>query len=325
MTIQFQKATKKQARLRFAIVGGPGTGKTFSALRVGRELVGPDGRIALVDTEHGSASKYADEFTFDTVSLDSFDPRIGVEAIKAAESAGYDLVVLDSLSHFWMGKDGALEQVDRRSAGNKFTAWREVTPMQTALVEAILQSRAHVIFTMRSKVEYVVEVNEKGKSVPRKVGLAPIQREGIEFEADIVGELDQDHNLRITKTRCRALTDQVISKPGAELAAVLRAWLSDGAPAPAAPAAEGVKEAAPSASTSMGIADRRLVEKVQGLIRAALDTPEDSEERARLVNAKAFLATVGIENVTLKSIATLDPKVLADVEGLLIGADAIPV
>lgn len=230
MTIQFQKATVTQAKARLAIIGSSGSGKTWTSLAVGTKL---GDRVALIDTEHGSASKYAREFAFDTVSLDSFSPLTYVEAIRAAEAAGYDVIIIDSLSHAWSGKDGALEQVDRRSQGNKFTAWREVTPMHNALIEAILQSRAHVISTMRVKTEYVVEQDSKGRSVPRKVGLAPIQRDGMEYEMDVVGEIDQDHNLRITKTRCSSLADQVIAKPGADLAATLKAWLSDGAPVPA--------------------------------------------------------------------------------------------
>lgn len=321
MTITFAPATKKQAKGRIAFVGGPGTGKTYSALALAQGLA-PSGRIALIDTEHGSASKYAgDPFTFDTLSLDSFDPRLGVEAIKAAEAAGYEVIVIDSLSHFWMGKDGALEQVDRRAAGNKFTAWREVTPMHTGLVEAILQSKAHVIATMRAKVEYVVEVNDKGKSVPRKVGLAPVQREGVEFEFDVVGDIDQDHNLRITKTRCRALTDQVIPKPGAELAATLRAWLSEGAPAPV-PAATPTAEP-PSASSSMGIPDPVQIRRVVSLIDAARSAPEGSTERRSLDNARLAWATWGYDKVSAKTVSTFSPKELAETERLLAGEPAL--
>jgi hypothetical protein len=227
----FARATKHQAKLRLTLDGPSGSGKTYSALAIGTAL---GGRIALIDTEHGSASKYAgDPFTFDTLKLDSFEPRRYVKAIKDAEAAGYDVLVIDSLSHAWAGKGGALEQVDQRAGakGNKFAAWRDVTPMQNELIDAIIGARLHVIATMRTKTEYAVD-QDNGKTTVRKLGLAPVQRDGVEYEFDLVGDLDLNHNLHITKTRCKALDDVVIAKPGAQLAATLKAWLDDGTPEP---------------------------------------------------------------------------------------------
>lgn len=227
----FKKATKTQARLRLAVSGPSGAGKTFTSLRIAKGL---GGKVAVIDSERGSASKYADEFSFDVLELQSFHPQRYVEAIKAAEAEGYDVLVIDSLSHAWAGKDGALEQVDRagdRNKGNKFAGWKDVTPMQNALVDAMLQSRCHVIATMRSKSEWVIEEDSRGKKVPRKIGMAPVQRDQIEYEFDVFGEMD-GAKLVITKTRCRPLRDAVINEPGEELAATLKAWLSDGAPAP---------------------------------------------------------------------------------------------
>lgn len=234
--MQFKKATKTQSRLRFALIGSSGSGKTYSALAIGKHL---GQRIAVIDTERGSASKYAGLFEFDTLELDTFAPMTYVEAIKAAEAAGYDVLIIDSLSHAWMGKEGALEQVDkaakRSQSNNSYTAWRDVTPMHNALIDAMLQSRCHVIATMRSKTEYVLEENERGKKVPRKVGMAPVQRDGMEYEFDVVADMDQDNNLIVSKTRCPALTGQVYNKPGKNVADLLKAWLSDGAPEPEKP------------------------------------------------------------------------------------------
>lgn len=229
--LTFQKATKKQARLRMALIGPAGSGKTFTALTLAACL---GSKVALVDTEHGSASKYADRFAFDTLELDNFDPKNYIEAIHAAENAGYDVLAVDSLSHAWAGKGGALEIVDRiarkSQSGNKFTAWADVTPLQNELIDTILGARLHLICTMRSKTEYVLETNDRGKQVPRKVGIGPVQRDGVDYEFDVVGELDADNNLIVTKTRCADLTGQVIAKPGKPLADLLKAWLSDGAP-----------------------------------------------------------------------------------------------
>lgn len=229
----FKKATKKQTWLRLGLIGPSGSGKTYTALNLAKHL---GNKIAVIDTEHGSASKYADLFEFDVMELDSFHPQRYIDGIHEAQAAGYDVLIIDSLSHAWMGKDGALELVDRAAkrsqSNNTFFAWREVTPLHNALVEAILAARMHVIVTMRAKMEYVLEINDKGKQVPRKVGLAPIQREGLEYEFDVVADMDLDNNMIVTKTRCPALSGAVIPKPGEEVANILRAWLTDGAPMP---------------------------------------------------------------------------------------------
>ncbi len=226
MSGAFKRATKAQARARIALCGPAGSGKTFSALALACSL---GQRVAVIDTERGSASKYAGRFAFDVLELQSFETHRYVEAIADAEREGYDVIVVDSLSHAWSGKGGALEQVDRKrgGAGSSFDAWRTVTPQHNALVDAMLRSRAHVVATMRTKTEYVVE-QVNGRAVPRKIGLAPVQRDGVEYEFDVVGDLDVDHRLTITKSRCEALADQVIDRPGRQLATVLREWLDDG-------------------------------------------------------------------------------------------------
>ena len=228
----FKKATKEQAKLRMGIIGPAGSGKTYTALITARNLV-PDGKIAVIDTERGSASKYADIFEFDVCELESFHPENYIKTIQAAEEAGYDVLIIDSLSHAWAGKDGALELVDKAAArerGNSFAAWRHVTPLHNAMVDAIIGARLHVIVTMRSKVEWVIEKDERGKSVPRKIGLQPVQREGLEYEFDVVADMDLDNNFIVSKTRCPALRGSVIHCPNEEPAKTLRAWLSDGVP-----------------------------------------------------------------------------------------------
>lgn len=228
----FKRATKTQSRLRLALIGPSGSGKTYTAIKIGTEL---GGKIAVIDTERGSASKYADEFSFDAAELASFDPRYYTAAIKEADAAGYDVLIIDSLSHAWAGVGGALELVDKAKArsqsGNSFTAWKDVTPLHNQLVDTILQSRCHVIVTMRAKTEYVMEADARGKQTPRKVGLAPIQRDGMEYEFDIVADVDLDHRFIVSKTRCKALDAGVIQNAEG-VAETLRAWLSDGAPAP---------------------------------------------------------------------------------------------
>ena len=225
----FQKATKKSARLRMALIGVAGAGKTYTALSIAKHL---GDKVAVIDTERGSASKYSDMFEFDVLELETFSPQMYVEAIQAAEEAGYDVLIIDSLSHAWTGKGGALEQVDRiakrSQSGNTFGAWRDVTPQHNMLVEGIINAKMHIITTMRAKTEYVQEKNEKtGRVTVRKIGLAPVQRDGLEYEFDVVADLDQDNNLIVGKTRCPGVAGAVIPKAGREIARTLKNWLSE--------------------------------------------------------------------------------------------------
>lgn len=242
--MQFKKATKAQARLRLALDGPSGSGKTYTSLAVGSAL-GP--KVAMIDTEHGSGSKYADRFNFDTLELRDHGPLEYIKGIRAAEQAGYDVLIIDSLSHAWTGRGGALELVNRqqRTERNSFAAWRTVTPQHNQLIDSMLACRCHLIATMRTKTEWVLEEDERGKKVPRKVGMAAVQRDGMEYEFDVVGDLDAQHVLRVSKTRCAELDSSEWGKPGSEFAGVLKAWLSDGVepPAPQASPLDTILEA----------------------------------------------------------------------------------
>lgn len=228
----FTKAVKSRSYLRLALIGPAGSGKTMWSQALAALLANRQ-PFAVIDTEHGSASKYADLHDFDTVELDDFHPRRYIEALKAAEAAKYPVCVVDSLSHAWAGKGGALALVDqakkRGGGANSFNAWGDVTPIQNELIEAILAPRMHVICTMRAKQAYAQEQGSNGKTVIRKLGLEPVQREGLEYEFDIVGTLDYEHALTITKSRAPGLSDLVVTDPR-DLAGSLIAWLADGAP-----------------------------------------------------------------------------------------------
>lgn len=228
--MQFQKATKAAAKLRLALVGPSGSGKTFTALSLASNLAK---KIAVVDTEHGSASKYADLFDFDALDLDSFSPQKYIDAINIAQKAGYQALVIDSLSHAWIGRGGVLEMhgdAEKRTK-NSFAAWRDVTPEQNRLIETILQSDLHVIATMRAKTEYSMDKDDRGKTQVKSVGLAPVQRDGMEYEFDVVAHLDHENNFIVQKTRCPALSGKIFNRAGADVAGVLEAWLEGTPPA----------------------------------------------------------------------------------------------
>ena len=231
MTYTFQKARKSKIKARIAIDGPSGSGKTYTAL-IAATTLAQGGKIAVIDTERGSASLYSDKFEFDVLELDKFSPKTYIDAIEAAERAGYSVIVIDSLSHAWEGEGGALDMVDnaaaRSNSKNSYTAWRDVTPIHRRMVDAILQSSCHIIATMRSKTEYVLETNSRGQQVPRKVGMAPIQRAGMEYEFTVVGDMDLDHRIVISKSRYEPLQDSVETKPTAEFFQPFVDWLSEG-------------------------------------------------------------------------------------------------
>jgi hypothetical protein len=229
MNLQIKKASKKESKLRMSLIGPSGSGKTYTGLSIADGF----GKILVVDTERGSASKYADRFDFDVVEFEDFAPEKFIDIIKHVDAMPdaerYDVLFIDSLSHAWMGKGGVLEMHDKASkkTQNSFAAWKDVTPKQNELIEAILQSKVHVIVTMRAKTEYVQQKDEKtGRTSIKKVGIAPVQRNDIEYEFDVVGELDYENNFIIGKTRCPALADQVFTRAGGNVAEILKVWLS---------------------------------------------------------------------------------------------------
>lgn len=264
---QLEKATKAKAKLRLALEGPAGSGKTYTALTVATSLA--DGAlVGVIDTEHGSASKYADRFDFVTGALTHYDPLNYVKALDACARAGVEVVIVDSLTHAWDGVGGCLDQVDR-AGGNSFTAWKKVTPKHNRLVEALLSYPGHVIVTLRSKTAYAIveEVGRNGrtKAVPKRVGMKPIQRDGLEYEFDVAGAMDEEHRLKINKTRCSELADAVFPEPGDDFAGILKRWLDDGGEAPATPAPALKVAKAPAPEPSIPALERIEAAAVQAM------------------------------------------------------------
>lgn len=240
----FRKATKQQSRLRMALTGVSGSGKTFTSLRFAFSLTRGGSnppKVAVIQAESGTIEKYLGmapdgvPFDFDVNQLEDFSPEGYIAAILEGGQLGYDVLIIDSLSHEWNGSGGALELVDKNSrkySGNKFAAWGDVTPSHNRMIEAIVRSPCHVIATMRSKMDYALE-DRGGKKVPVRLGLGPVQREGMEYEFDILADLDRDHCLIVQKTRFPMIDGEILSKPGAEFMAPVWQWLYDGVEIPA--------------------------------------------------------------------------------------------
>lgn len=221
-------AVRKGQKARVALAGPSGAGKTWTALEAATTLA--EGAPVLVcDSERGSASLYADYFTFDVIEwVPPYDPR-ELAAVVTENAEQYGVIVVDSLSHFWEAEGGTRDIVDAaaaRARGNSFAGWKEGTPAQNDMIAALLNAPCHIVTTMRSKTEYVLETDSRGKQVPRKIGMAPIQRAGIEYEFTVTAELDYEHSLLVDKTRCHDLAGRMF-KLGhtVEMAETLRDWL----------------------------------------------------------------------------------------------------
>ncbi len=237
----FTQATREKTFLKAAFAGPAGSGKSYTMLRLlhAMQARGLGKRIAIIETEAGKIKKYVgyrvDDhlWAFDLAVLTSFGPQEYIAALESAVRAGYDLVGIDSLSHEWQGSGGALELADKfgEAKRNQFAGWKDVTPMHNKFVEAILRVPAHVVATCRLKMDYVlaeVEKNGKTSTQPRKVGMAPIQRNGLEYEFEIFCSMDESHVLRVEKTICPAIDQATCVKPDEKFFAPVLDWLTTG-------------------------------------------------------------------------------------------------
>lgn len=299
----FQKAERRKVHLKIALTGPSGAGKTYSALMLARGL---GKKVALVDTENGSASLYADRFEFDTVTMSPpYTTTKYIQAINEAIKLGYDVLVLDSLSHAWAGDGGILarkEQLDAGGGGSKsgYANWAKFSKEHEQFKAAILNAGIHIVASMRSKTEYAL-VEERGKQVPKKVGMAPVQRDGMEYEFTTVFDLDITHHATVSKDRTGLFAEQppfvindkagqdfmawlASAKPAAEpVSSVLSGVPSSAKPAPAAQPAP--QQNAPISNPGAPTQDqlKRLYTVVSK--RAELGWTHD---RVKLVMAKLF-------------------------------------
>lgn len=276
----FKKATKSQAKARLLFSGASGSGKTTAALTVAAQL---GKKIAFIDTEAGSASLYADRFDFDVLELSPpYAPERFIEAIEAAEQAGYDVVVIDSITHEWSGPGGCLDI--KTKLGDRFQDWAKVTPRHDRFIQSMMRSKAHIIATVRAKQGY--SMDERGKV--QKSGMDPQQRDGIDFEFTVCWNINSSHLAEAQKDRTR-LFDGKPEMVTADTGKRLAVWLNAGeAPAP-------VAEAEPI-DLKTAIRQHRLAKKLvpsllAKLNKANLDECDDGE----LNRIKTYLEAKEVE------------------------------
>ena len=226
-----RKAQRSKAKARVAVAGPSGAGKTYSALLMAFGIVGPGGKVILLDSEKRSGDLYAHLGDYEVIELDApYSPDKYIDAIKFAESFKPDCIIVDSLTHAWAGEGGILDIQGRIAAsgkGNSYTAWRTVTPKHNQLVEAILESKCHMICTVRSKTAYVQQMGTGGKTEIKKCGMEAIQRDGLEYEFTVFLDIAIDHNASSSKDRTSLFDGRyfvITQKIGEEL----RDWLNAG-------------------------------------------------------------------------------------------------
>ena len=312
--MQLQKAKRTLAKVKLAIGGPSGTGKTMSSLLLGYGLIKAShpnwtdeqcwDKICIIDTENGSASLYVDTTVgayrtgeYFTIPMEPpYDFEKYENAIHAAENGGMEVIIIDSLTHVWKGEGGALDMQGKAAArsGNSYTAWRDVTPKLNHLMDVILQSNCHIISNIRAKTDYVQEKNSAGKTVVKNIGMGLEMRDGTEFEFSTVFMLDQDHVATVSKDRT-GLFDGKYFVITPETGKQIYQWLASGnaEPPKSLPTPVPAAHPAPIARVTM--------EQVDTAIRAACEKRDKKEVFAEVKQI------AGVNNYT----TITDPEILS--------------
>jgi len=225
---QLRKATRQKAKIRLGISAVSGGGKTYSALLIAYGITKDWDKIALIDTENGSGDLYAHLGSYSVLPLQApYTPESYIKAIKACEDAEMDVIIIDSITHEWDGKGGILE-ISNSMAGNSYTNWAKLTPRHQSFIDSILQSKCHIITTVRRKQDYEMTTDSMGKLVPQKIGLKEVTREGFEYELTLNLELDTTHNATVSKDRTNLFAGQPQFIPSIETGEAIRNWCEMG-------------------------------------------------------------------------------------------------
>jgi len=225
--MELRKATRKKAKIRLGLSAVSGAGKTYSAILIAKGLCGDLSKVAVIDTENGSADLYAHLGDFNVLPLTApFTPERYIEAIRACEKAGMEVIIVDSISHEWDGKGGCLEIVE--SLGGKYQDWAKVTPRHQAFIDAIIHSPSHIITTVRRKQDYEMTKDNNGRIKVEKGGLKEITREGFEYELTLNLEMDTKHNAWTSKDRTGLFMGKPAFVPSEKTGELIAQWCEQG-------------------------------------------------------------------------------------------------
>jgi hypothetical protein len=225
--MELRKATRKKAKIRLGLSAVSGGGKTYSALQVAKGICGDWSKVAIIDSENSSADLYAHLGGFNVLPLTApFPPEKYIDAIKACEKAGMEVIIVDSITHEWDGRGGCLEIVE--ALGGRYQDWAKVTPRHQAFIDAITQSPVHIITTVRRKQDYEMMKEPNGKIKVEKAGLREITREGFEYELTINLEMDIRHNATASKDRTGLFMGKPAFVPGEKTGEIIAQWCDQG-------------------------------------------------------------------------------------------------
>lgn len=228
MSFVIKKATRQISKMRIGLFGPSGAGKTFSALRLAKGLVGDLSKVVVIDTENGSADLYSNLGEYCTLTLQApFAPSRYIEAIKACEKEGFELIIIDSISHEWEGVGGCLDI--HAKLGGRFETWAKVTPLHNQFIDSLIQSQCHIIVTGRSKIDYSFESKKDGgKGKVEKIGLKTITREGFDYEMTVAFQINHDHLATVDKDRTSMFNDITPFLITEETGQQIRDWNNNG-------------------------------------------------------------------------------------------------
>lgn len=226
--MKLHQAQRNQVKLRLGLSGASGFGKTYSALLLAYGITNDWQKIAIIDTENNSASLYSHLGDFNVLSLEEpYTPERYIQAIKTCENASIEVIIIDSITHEWNGKGGCLEIHEQ--LGGRFQDWAKLTPRHQAFIDAILQSKCHVITTVRRKTDYSLDVTSNGKTKVVKHGTKEETRSNFEYELTVNFELINDkHLVKASKDRTGLFMDKPEFVINHATGRKLIAWCNEG-------------------------------------------------------------------------------------------------
>lgn len=226
--MKLQQAQRSQVKLRIGLSGPSGYGKTMSALLLAYGITNNWNKIAVIDTENNSASLYSHLGEFNVLNLEEpYSPERYIKAIQTCEEANMKVIIVDSISHEWSGKGGCLEMHEK--LGGRFQDWAKVTPLHNQFIDALVQSKSHIIVSTRRKVDYSLDKDMNGKTRVMKLGTKEIQREGLEYELTVNFEfINDNHLVKASKDRTGLFMDKPEFVINPATGKKLNSWCSEG-------------------------------------------------------------------------------------------------
>ena len=298
MALEFKKAKRVQAKIKIAIGGTSGSGKTMSSLLLGYGLVKAEhpewtdeqvwDHICILDTENSSGSLYVGTHIgayrigeYNTIQIEPpYEEQTLIDCLTMCENHKMECVIIDSASAFWVDALETQGKIAERTKSN-FSAWKPVKADQNKMMQAILQCRAHVISNYRAKTEYTQEVGDNGKKVVKSLGMGIIAEGNSQYEYTLMLMLDADHVANATKDRTGVFDGKFFTVTP-ETGAKLYQWLSEGEVPAAPPVIQKAVEPAPAHAANSDEQLQKAIDAVDALIKPLVTAENKAEITAKI-------------------------------------------